>query len=70
VKLLKLNKLLEEIKGIADCNEADKIEVAVEGWDDNFYDGDKIEGIRLVNNRDYDQGKIETVLFIITGRGR
>jgi len=67
---LKLNKLLEEIQGIADCNEADKIEVAVEGWDDNFYDGDKIEGIRLVNNRDYDQGKIETVLFIITGRGR
>lgn len=70
MKLLKLNKLLEEIQGIADCNEADKIEVAVEGWDDNFYDGDKIEGIRLVNNRDYDQGKIETVLFIITGRGR
>lgn len=67
---MKLNKLLEEIQGIADCNEADKIEVAVEGWDDNFYDGDKIEGIRLVNNRDYDQGKIETVLFIITGRGR
>ena len=70
MKLLKLNKLLEEIQGIADHNEADKIEVAVESWDDNFYDGDKIEGIRLVNNRDYDQGKIETVLFIITGNGR
>ena len=67
---MKLNKLLEEIQGIADQNEADKIEVAVEGWDDNFYDGDKVEGIRLVNNRDYEQGKIETVLFIITSNGR
>ena len=67
---MKLNQLLEELQGIADCNESDKIEVAVEGWDDNFYDGDKVEGIRVVNNRDYEQNKIETVLFIVIGRGR
>ena len=67
---MKLNKLLEEIQGIADHNDASEIEIVVEGWDDNFYDGDKVEGIRLVNNRDYEQGKIETVLFIVTGQGR
>ena len=67
---MKLNKMLEEIQGIADHNDASEIEIVVEGWDDNFYDGDKVEGIRLVNNRDYEQGKIETVLFIVIGRGR
>lgn len=67
---MKLNKLIEELQGIAYNNDSNEIEVAVESWDDNFYDGDKVEGIRLVNNRDYDQGKNETVLFIITGNGR
>ena len=46
-----LSKLLEELQRIADHTDAKVVEVAVQGWDDNAYDGDKVEGIRLVCSR-------------------
>ncbi len=67
---MKLDWFISELQAIADHNDASEIEVAVEGWDDNFYDSDKIEGIRLIQDIDFDKKESGSVLFIIHGQGR
>lgn len=65
-----LARLIEELTFIADHTETTDVEVAVQGWEDNAYDGDKVEGIRLVNDRDYEGNKFNVTLFIVHGEGR
>lgn len=65
-----LKRLIEGLQEINDKIDAPEIEVVVSGWDDNFYDGNKIEGLRLTRNVDYEQCKAETVLFVVIGNGR
>lgn len=43
------------------------VEVAVQGWDDNAYDGDKVEGTRLVCDHDYEANKFNATLFLMLG---
>lgn len=67
---MKLNCFLAELQMLADHIDASDVEVAVEGWDDNPYDGDCIEGLRMVSDIDMVQHKVTPVLFIIRGQGR
>ena len=65
-----LAKMIEELTSIAEYTIPTDIEVAVQGWGDSVYDSNKIEGIRLVNDRDYEENKSHTTLFIVYGRGK
>jgi hypothetical protein len=70
-----LARLIEELTSIVEHTMTTDIvptdvEVAVQGWDDNAYDGDKVEGIRLVSDHDCEANKFNATLFIIHGRGR
>jgi len=61
---MNIRKLIDALQDIADSN-AEEIGVAVAGWDDNFYEGKKVEGIRLVKENDFEKNEIKAILFII-----
>lgn len=66
---MKLYELVDALQEIIDGYDASNAEVAIEGWDDNAYDGDKVIGTRFLSDREYNKEENQTV-FIITEQGR
>jgi hypothetical protein len=64
--LKKLLDLLVNIEKDADLSGA---EIAVEGWDDNAFDGDTVVGVRVVTDAN-EKGETKDTAFIITEQGR
>lgn len=65
---MKLGDLLVVLNDIKDRFDAYNADVIVEGWDDNAYDGDAIEGVRVII--DDEAGQRKTTVFVIKGQGR
>ena len=67
MKFHQLLDLLSEAKQ----NDADvyNAEVAIEGWDDNAYDGLSVQGVRIVKDIETADSR-KTVVFIISGDSR
>ena len=66
---MKLKQLINMLSQI-DMALSDDPDVAAEYWDDNMYDGDRVEGVRLVQDMDIDKSETHTTVFIVTGHGR
>lgn len=66
---MKLKQLLNVLSQI-DMDAPDDTDVAVEYWDDNMYDGDRVEGVRFVQDVDMNKSETQTTVFIVTGHGR
>lgn len=64
---MKLSMLLDMLTELSDKH-GGEIEVAVEGFDDNFYDGDRVSAVRVVE--ELESSVKRTVVFIITEQGR
>lgn len=60
---------MDTLQGIIDGYDADNAEVAVEGWNDNAYDGNKIVGTRFISDQEHNKEERQTV-FIVTEQGR
>lgn len=66
---MKLYELMDALQGIIEGYGAGNAEVAVEGWDDNAYDGNKIVGTRFISDQEHNKEECQTV-FIVTEQGR
>lgn len=64
---MKLSMLLDMLTELSDKH-GGEIEVAVEGFDDNFYDGDRVSAVMVVE--ELESSEKRTVVFIITEQGR
>lgn len=59
-----LMMLINELQSIAVKQNAEEIEVYEGDWDDGVYDGNKIEGIRLVKEIDCEKNEKKMKLFL------